>query len=97
MIYYVLSEREKAFSDIVNKALHVIAEWGYCGDVLYDYQTKMLVKTLDCIPVNKLKMRLKNPHHLLAVSERLKATCKLPKLRLYTDNFDLSKLGQLST
>ncbi|XP_067016976.1 NLR family CARD domain-containing protein 3-like isoform X2 [Acropora muricata] len=92
---FVLSEREKAFSDIVNKALHVVADGQDCGDVLYDYQRKMLFKLLDCIPVDKLEVRLKNPRHLLAVSECLKASCKLPKLRLYTDNFDLSKLGQV--
>ncbi|XP_067056263.1 NLR family CARD domain-containing protein 3-like isoform X2 [Acropora muricata] len=92
---FVLGEREEAFSVIVNKALYVIAEWEDCGDVLYDYQKKMLVKLLDCIPVNKLEVRLKNPRHLLAVSECLRASCRLPKLRLYTGNFDLSKLGQV--
>ena len=92
---FVLGEREEAFSVIVNKALHVIAEWEDCGDVLYYYQKKMLVKLLDCIPVNKLEVRLKNPRHLLAVSECLRASCRLPKLRLYTGNFDLSKLGQV--
>ena len=92
---FVLSEREEAFSDTVNKALHVVADGEDCGDVLYDYQRKMLVKLLDCIPVDKLEVRLKNPRHLLAVSECLKASCQLPKLRLYTDNFELSKLGQV--
>ena len=92
---FVLGEREEAFSVIVNKALHVIAEWEDCGDVLYDYQKKMLVKLLDGIPLNKLEVRLKNPRHLLAVSECLRASCRLPELRLYTGNFDLSKLGQV--
>ena len=92
---FVLSERERSFSDIVNKVLHVVAELEDCDEELYDYQRKVLVKLLDCIPVDKLELRLKNPLHLIALSECLRASCKLPKLRLFTKNFDLSKLGHV--
>ena len=91
-----LSERERLFSEVVKKVLDAIGSCEDYDEVLSDWQRKMLVELAECIPLDKLGLFLEKPRSLLAVSEYLRASRTLIKLRLWTGSHDdLSKLGHV--
>ena len=87
-----LSQRETSYSNVVEKVLDAIASCEDYDEVLSDWQMKMLVELAECIRLDKLHVVLENRRYLLAVSEYLRASCTLIKLRLMTKSHDLSKL-----
>ncbi|XP_044173127.1 protein NLRC3-like [Acropora millepora] len=92
---FELSESELSYNYVVTKVLDAIAACEDYDEELSDWQKKMLVKLAECMRLEKLDLELKSPRYLLAVSEYLRASSTLIKLRLHTGSQDMSKLAHV--
>ena len=78
--------------NIVENAVHVIAELEDFHGVLNDFQRKMAVKLAECIPLDECELSTSTTRALLFFSEYLRGSCTLRKIHLSLDAEDFSSL-----